>query len=135
MYFVPSTPLYVKHPDNVSKHNEVKPNIKNAYLSKYWTKTLATEHLFKLAERVDECDPADVLINSFINRITGWRRMARLPYNRLQEAHKEETGENAVYHCFAEIFIWGDTCTYSVAYSHPFPVPTGTTFPTLNLYK
>ena len=83
-----------RHPNVVSKHNDVRETIKNSDLSKYYTRNLAIQPLFSLAEQADDWESEHVLPNGFIRRTAGWIRMAKLTYDRLQKACLEYSGED-----------------------------------------
>ena len=86
-----------KHPNNVSKHNEARSIIRNTTLGEYYSRDQSTEHLFAVADRIDEGRSEGVLLKSFRTKVSGWMRMKNLLYDRLRKKCIEESGEDVGY--------------------------------------
>ena len=93
-----------KHPNSVSEHNEARSIIRNTTLGEYYSRDRSTERLFVVAKRVDEGESEDVLSKIFITKVSGGIHMKNLLYDRLRKKCIEESGEDAGYKCFSELF-------------------------------
>ena len=93
-----------KDPKDVSKHDEARSVIRNTTLNEYYSRNHTTEWFFAVADQVDEGKCKDVLPKSFRAKVPGWIRMKNLLYDRLRKECIEESGEDAEYKCFSELF-------------------------------